>query len=275
MAGFASQIWCLFILALSVWADFDYRTPRHDGQGPLGVTLDYSLARSWPKEIPGKGQDPVARNFVWTSHIVLNGPVSRFTDGQLWRIALDAWNEIHPDMAQYGIPRTKNLTPLAMSILAFDNEIILASSQKGKQSFSYASPENPVSRALNACQIMSAEKTSVSKRHKNQGKCGEEMAAHIFYRLYPGQDLASRNAVVGTWVADNHLSTVPVRTDPCGIADNVSQDPCPLFLIAVWGCNLFVETQKLRVLDPNIADEPYDFAAAGGVRTINQIQLLC
>ncbi len=231
MAGFAARIWCLFILALSVWAAFDYRTPRHDAQGPLGVTLDYSLARSWPQEIPGPGQNPVPRNFVWTSHIVLNGPVSKLTDGQLWRIALGAWNEMHPDMAQYGITRSKNLTPLAMSILAFDNEIILASSQKGKQSFSYAGPETPVSRALNACQLLSAEKTSVSRPHKNQGKCGEEMAAHIFYLLYPGQDLASRNAVVGTWVADDHTSTLPVRTDPCGIADNVSQDPCPLLLI--------------------------------------------
>jgi len=216
---------------LSVWATFNYETTPLPPIGPLQVRLDFDLARYWPEIIPGKGQDPVSRNFVWSSHIVLNGPVSTFTDGQLWRIGLDAWHEVGPDMDQYGIRRGRKTAPQAMTILAFDNEIILASSQKGKQSFTYAGPESPVLPALNACQLMSAEKTGDDRTHKNGGSCGEQMAAHIFYRLYPGQDLASRNAVVGTWWGkDREETTDPVQRDPCGIADTVSQGPCPLIL---------------------------------------------
>ncbi|KAL2131056.1 hypothetical protein VTI74DRAFT_5595 [Chaetomium olivicolor] len=157
-----------------------------------------------------------------------------------------------------------------MSILAWGNEIILTSSQKGSQSFSYNGPDTPLQRSLQLCQaVVWQDVTGAVGVHKNQGKCGEEMAVHLYYKLNlekPLKDL-SPQAVVGTWVADDiaHLSE-PIRTDPCGIPEK----PAPK---DIWGCNLFVFDQNLRVLDKSIKEEPYDFAAVGGVQTINQIQL--
>lgn len=70
-------------------------------QGPLGITLDRSLALSWPKERPASQQ--VARNWMWSSLLIFVEPVSHITDGQLWKMVTDAYEEMTQDRIQYGI----------------------------------------------------------------------------------------------------------------------------------------------------------------------------
>lgn len=186
------------------------------------MTLDFEFAISWPDPIPPPGQKQVARNYVYSSHIVLNNPVSRLTDAQLWQIVQDAYRGMSNDMQQYGLSRNTKSTPLAMSILAWDHEIILASSQKGPNSFSYEVLDTPVKEALQRCQAAARDgPTGVDKPHKMQGKCGEEMAAHLYYLFNQGRPLKDRGAVVGTFGADT-LTSTPRQKDPCGAEGEVS-----------------------------------------------------
>ncbi|KAA8650219.1 hypothetical protein EYZ11_012128 [Aspergillus tanneri] len=240
-----------------------------DPLGPLKVALDYGLATTWPQP-----QDlyltNAKRNWQFSSHIVFasrvgdsdeeNPPVS---DGQLWQIARDAVDEMIRDRKQYGI--VDRAEPTAMGILAWGNEIILASSMKGAGSFSYdfLGGDTTVGKSLQKCQIVwrdnSLPDKDKTKIHKNKGNCAEPMAAHLYYKNN-GKNLKDQKARVGTWVI---RQGVWAKTDPCGTG---SED--------FWGCNLFAQDQGLRALSTTTLSAPYTLAnLAGGPTIQEQIQL--
>ncbi|RYO84489.1 hypothetical protein DL764_009321 [Monosporascus ibericus] len=188
----------LLRIACTFGKGYDITKPLRP-KGPLGVTLDYSLATSWPEPRDTKDSS-VARNWVWTSHLQFKNPVSEITDRQLWQIARDAWDEVQDDMEQYEIGKKHRAS--AMSVLAWGNEIILASSQRGRSSFSYEYRGTPVLEILELCQITWREDGpgggETDKEHRNEGKCGELMAAHLYYSQDATITLAQRNARIGT-----------------------------------------------------------------------------
>jgi hypothetical protein len=106
---------------------------RKQPQGPLGIMLDYGLAKSWPPSINDRGAE-AQRNWFYSSHLTFKEPVSMITDGQLWQMARDALDEIPAVLTQYSISKNKGISR-AMTVLAFGNEIILASMKKGDDSF--------------------------------------------------------------------------------------------------------------------------------------------
>ncbi|RYP45986.1 hypothetical protein DL768_007736 [Monosporascus sp. mg162] len=194
-------------------------------RGPLGVTLDYSLATAWPEPRDPK-DNKVFRNWVWTSHIQFKNPVSEITDRQIWQIARDAWDEVQIDREQYGISdRSK---PGAMTVLAWGNEMILASSQKGTSSFTYKYKNTPVLETLELCQIVWREHGpgggETDKQHRTEGKCGELMAAHLYYSQDATVALAQRNARVATVVEKGREVK---NEDPCGDPNQVSKNRRP------------------------------------------------
>ena len=117
-------------------------------------------------------------------------------------------------------------------MLAFGNEIIMASSQKGKQSFVYDYPESEVKRNLEMCQALWSEygpgTASDDGGHRTSGKCAEEMAVHLYYMKYGTTRLRTQNARIGTVVVQS--DGVAEREDPCANTD-VSQ--IVLFIIGV------------------------------------------
>lgn len=138
----------------------------------LGVTLDYSLAKWAP---PGNwNARQIPRNYLLSSHITFNGPVNQITDAHLWKLAIVAYSYLEPDIVQYEIDTTN--TPGALTILAWGNEIILASSQKGYNSYTYQGKESKVSKILEKCQATYLEKVpgGQARRHRTKGKCGEK-----------------------------------------------------------------------------------------------------
>ncbi|KAF3398635.1 hypothetical protein DPV78_007101 [Talaromyces pinophilus] len=80
-------------------------------------------------------------------------------------------------MSQYQVG--KRFKPGALTILAWGNEIILASSQKGSNSFTYEGEPSKVLEILQMCQTTYLEnyKAGTATGHRTQGKCGEEMSA--------------------------------------------------------------------------------------------------
>lgn len=199
-------------------------------QGPLKVSLDLALARVWPDNTNIKQQ--VKRNWMWNSHIKFHNPVDDpidgISDGQLWQIARDAWFEMKADFDQYQIGNYRNSLPTAMTVLAYDHEIILASSQKGQLNFLYDyANQSPVTRSLQACQIVWREVSHEDKRHKNNGSCGEPMACQVYYTIHE-TPLNQRNARIATVLgrvsgADGNVE----HEDPCG-SDRVSETTCPI-----------------------------------------------
>ncbi|KAE8343187.1 hypothetical protein BDV24DRAFT_149809 [Aspergillus arachidicola] len=241
-----------------------------DPLGPLKIALDYGLATTWPRP-----QDihltKAKRNWQFSSHIVFasrvgdsdeeNPPVS---DGQLWQIARDAVDEMIRDREQYGI--LAGAQPTAMGILAWGNEIILASSMKGAGSFSYdfLGGDTTVGRSLQKCQIVWRDISLPGKDptniHKNRGNCVEPLAAHLYYKNN-GKNLKDQKARIGTWVVQQGKWQ---QTDPCGTDSKVDY----------WGCNLFTQDQGLKVLDITTPLAPYTLAnLAGGPTRQEQIQL--
>lgn len=116
--------------------------------GPLGVRLDYSFATAWPPDRTVL----TGRNYLWSSHLTFAKSVDSITDGQLWQLARDAFNEMPPDRIQYGIG--KKWQAGVMTVLAFGNEIIFASSTKGSSSYTYEYHNTPVLQDLQLCQVI-------------------------------------------------------------------------------------------------------------------------
>lgn len=117
-------------------------------KGPLGIRLDYSFVTAWPPDRTVQ----TGRNYMWSSHLTFSSSVDTITDGQLWQLARDAYNEMIPDRVQYGIG--KKWQPGVMTVLAFGNEIIFSSSTKGTSSFTYEYQNTPVLQNLQLCQVI-------------------------------------------------------------------------------------------------------------------------
>ncbi|PGH17919.1 hypothetical protein AJ79_00818 [Helicocarpus griseus UAMH5409] len=248
-------------LALGILAAFShvvdaYYNIEHQlkPQGELGVALDYSLATSWPEE-QDKKDNRARRNWFFSSHLKFKESVDQIEDGVLWQIARDAIDEMTAEAEQYGITR-RNI-PGAMAILAWGNEIILASSQR-PISFSYGYHGTEVLESLKLCQMVWHEMTGDDQEHRRQGMCAEPMAVHLYYSMTE-TPLQNQRARIGAWT--------PIRSggwkqsDPCGFADE-------------WGCALFIADQNLQVIKDDITPKEYDLKElAGGVSIRDQIQL--
>lgn len=185
---------------------------RRQPQGPLGVALDFSFATSFPVGLDANPQP--RRNWMFSSHLTFAQPVNTITDGQLWQIARDAYAEIEPERLQYRISDRGQAN--AMTVLAFGHELILASSQKGPTSFSYTFQDTRVLETLRICQAayMITSSTGSNLKHRTDGRCGEVMAAHLYYTLYETPFLPAQHARVATVVNDGDQNLGP--RDPCG-----------------------------------------------------------
>jgi hypothetical protein len=109
------------------------------------MRLNYTLATRWPQALSNTGKQ-VRRSFMWSSHLKFSKPVSEISDAQLWQMAHDLYAEMVQDMTQYSIGEGNQ--PIGMSVLAFGNEIILASSEKGQHPFACEYPESNVRKTL-------------------------------------------------------------------------------------------------------------------------------
>lgn len=206
-------LWVLCTLAQLLLA---YDIGKDVTPGALGILLDLSLARSWPQNWPNDkgGPNNVAkRSWVFSSHLIFKEPTDRdhISDEQLTSIAIDAFKEMQllwgPD--NYDIPAKGQ--PTVMTALAYGNEIILSSSQRGHTSFSYGEPNwrknkdtshrerrpraNRVLDYLDLCEklfmdaTIDMERTGAEReRHRTKGKCGEQLAAHAYYRIHQDDD---------------------------------------------------------------------------------------
>lgn len=158
--------------------------PQPAPPGGLQMKIDYSLANAWS---PTNGVRNTRPPIMMSSHLTFANGVDHpnVTDNQLWQIARDAYTEMGMVLAQpenNQITNTKKYMPGVLTILAFDHEIILASSQKGQHSFSYNSGETPVLAALRLCQATFVDSSGSipDNHHRRQGQCGEPMAAHLY-----------------------------------------------------------------------------------------------
>ncbi|EKJ71888.1 hypothetical protein FPSE_07891, partial [Fusarium pseudograminearum CS3096] len=171
---------------------------KHPAQGQLKVRLDYGLATQPVPGVSESTRKESQHQYLFSSYLVFNEPVSSFTDGQLRQMAQVAHAEMEKDMQQYkptlfATPGGKPIyLPTVMTIVAFGNEIILSSSQKGLDGFLNQWPQSPVKLALDRCSaiwrdrvISDSESTAnPAAGHKNKAKCGEVNAFHQYYMTH-------------------------------------------------------------------------------------------
>jgi hypothetical protein len=195
----------------------------HPAQGPLKVLLDYNLAinsGAGPKQL-GSGSK---RTVLYSNVLQFQENVNTISSAQLVKIATDAYKE----MAQLdSLYRFKDALPNVMSLLAIDNFIILASSQKGSTSFGMDLPESPVARTLARCQIAFERDTGKNVNHRMNSRCGEIMAAHIYFRMMdsmPGATMKGKSAriVAVERKPDGDSYEYKIKA-PCGTGEQVSQ----------------------------------------------------
>ncbi|OJJ98443.1 hypothetical protein ASPACDRAFT_61957 [Aspergillus aculeatus ATCC 16872] len=227
----ALVVLCAFIALVNAAADLSSEKPyQNEGPTALGVKMDLNFARTWPDLDPKDPTSPV------------NDETDGIEDGQLWQMALTAYNEMLANQEAYKVPRPQR--PTAMTILAFDHEVILASSQKGA-SFSYHYLDTPVAKALARCQTMWRNSYQTEAIHRRQGQC-----------VHPATPLSSQKARIATIVSGN-------QEDPCTDSRGVT-----------FGCNLFVQEYGFEVLDKSQAYKTFDLSEiAGGIEERSQIQL--
>ena len=177
------SLWAFLILITSTLLAVAYDlSSRRDPQGPLGIRLDYSLAVA---SGGGTAQGGMGRQVVYTCHLKFKGNTESISDGQLFQMDIDAFKETEPERTQYKFgSRYKSAV---MAVLAVGPDIFLASSQKGKASFTYGLQDSPVLKSLKLCQMVWHESDKPSTIHQNEGSCGEVMGAHLCYRLNPSK----------------------------------------------------------------------------------------
>ncbi|KAF4953315.1 hypothetical protein FGADI_6081 [Fusarium gaditjirri] len=271
----------LFILLLfSQFLDAIDLSVKHPAQGQLKVRLDYGLAT---QPIPGLSESKRKENqhrYLFSSYLVFNEPVSSITDGQLRMIAQVAHGEMEKDMQQYKpafFPKgsTKpSYLPSVMTIVAFGNEIILSSSQKGRDGFIDEWPQSPVKLALDRCSTLWRERVvndpgnnaDPAAWHKNQAKCGEVNAFHQYYMTHTTAipEVDPKVRVTTVVKGSKGFSILP----PCGTARNGEDEK------EFWGCNLLVRDQDVHYIGQREKALPFALhKIAGGVQKKGQIQM--
>lgn len=133
-------------------------------------------------------------------------------------MALDAYDEMKVDNAQYGYGKTKR--PSVATVLAVDNDVYIATSSKGGAAFQKRLPNSPVSQSLIRCSMIFKDRTQLLKEHKNNGKCGEMSCAHLYYQTHPGVlDMRGKGARAITAGASYQDETITTPLDPCSGRD--------------------------------------------------------
>ncbi|KAM6512103.1 hypothetical protein FALCPG4_017086 [Fusarium falciforme] len=210
---------------------------RLEPKGKLQVRLDISLARQLLRREGGTPEGSL--RWQWSSYLTFWGDVSDITDGQLKKMAIDAYKEMEADALQYKlIPESKEnkrarRTPGVMTILAWPHGILLASSQKGESGFiTDANKDLAGSRVLdmlNLCGPLFQQRTTTPQRpngistdHINERKCGEVYA----YRLYEKIDTKKN---LEDWDPPVRVTSVSRRLLEDGTwgDDHVIVPPCP------------------------------------------------
>ncbi|KAF5576651.1 hypothetical protein FPANT_10827 [Fusarium pseudoanthophilum] len=271
----------LFILLLfSQCLDAIDLSVKKSPPGPLKVRLDYGLAT---QTIPGVSENKRRESqhrYLFSSYLVFNEPVSSITDGQLRQIAQVAHGEMEKDMQQYeptvlvkGSGKPAYL-PSVMTIVAFGNEIILSSSQKGQDGFLNQWPESPVKLALDRCSALWRDHVvndpdstaDPAAGHKNKAKCGEVNAFHQYYMTHTTSIPEVDPKVRVTTVVKGRQGYSILA--PCGTADNGEDEK------EFWGCNLLVRDQDVHYIGQEVKAAPFALRKiAGGVQKKGQIQM--
>lgn len=207
---------------------------RHPPKGELKVRLDYGLAT--------QSKSPIEQRHKWvySSYLVFNEPVSSITDGQLKMMAINAYREMEAEILQYKPRRPPRgskpaILPGVITIMAFDDKIILSSSQKGNTGFISAWPDSPVSLSLDRCSALWKESVLADptnnaepiQEHRTGAKCGEVTAFHQYYMTHdqPISDLSpkARVTTVFKFRKDTYRVIPPCGTDREGKASKVSR----------------------------------------------------
>ncbi|KAK2609216.1 hypothetical protein QQS21_002298 [Conoideocrella luteorostrata] len=254
----------LFLAALSHISAVNVER-KLEPKGPLKVRLDYSLA----------GQKPMTNTdsqimWLFSSHLKFKNDVSSISDLQLKQIAYDAYPEMVRDMLQYKpvLDRTNKgfpeRLPGVMTLLAWGNEIILASSMKGKLAFLTEMNASPVRTTLEQCQTFPGAVRDRKYGHMRDARCGEVSALHLFYKKYPNKSLKDFKDKVRIVTVERKGDTYKV-INPCGW--NKDTNGCDLLLkehfkVAKW--------EDVAITDKG-APQPYDLKTlAGGLVEVKQ-----
>ncbi|EPE34803.1 hypothetical protein GLAREA_10498 [Glarea lozoyensis ATCC 20868] len=252
--------------------------------------------------------------YMWSSHITFPNSVGVISDAQLWQIALEAGREMEDEFEQYEMMNRNKKLPGAMTVLAFDREIIVASSQKGRFSFVYDCSDTPVKRDLKRCRKIvwqrsarksakkstkksarknakknarkgarqsarkggrkSGKKIGKDFRHIHDGKCGEEMAMHLYYMKH-GLNLSKlENARIGTVKLKPNGEHSHI--DPCSVDKEKAKDKFKGKVNEGFGCKEFTDLLGLTVLEKDTLGQAYNFATLfpTGSPTIDHIESL-
>lgn len=226
---------CLFVLIATlanVLEAADLRN-RRAPQGPLRVRLDHHFALNNRRN----RQDADYRyRWLFSTYLVFKESVENVSPAQLQQMAIDAHAEMQQDITQYDPELDENGKPVSlptvMTILAFDNKIILSSSQKGASGFINSLPDSPVKESIDICQAAFASGAYDSKRpppagqtpdHMFSRKCGEVYAFHQYYQM-GNEDMKTREPKARVLAVGTGQWRRPARyMDPCGTNIKVSK----------------------------------------------------
>ncbi|VUC37276.1 unnamed protein product [Clonostachys rosea] len=194
---------------------------QRDPLGPLQMRLDYGLSnrdgRNWE----------VGHQWVFSTRITFNGPVTTIRDSQLKKLADAVYKEMGADIQQYDLIIDKKLQkpimqPGVVTVLAFGNELA-----KETAAFITKSPRAPIRQQMELCRALFTDFNinfnPAQQDHKNGRKCGEVTAFHQYYQLHsqPLQErtpLARAGTVHRIKSEGNQLELI----DPCGAKDEAS-----------------------------------------------------
>ncbi|KAJ3549756.1 hypothetical protein NM208_g347 [Fusarium decemcellulare] len=253
MASRALAVWLFAILSLLLDTSMvlgrkgkitrPYTIPEEEPEvdNPLGVKVDYAFAAQ------DLGGGNLGSHYWMASSFLTFAEGTTLSDGQILKLAIDAWGEIDPAFDAYN---ALVVTPTVMTAMAFDNKVILVTSQRGFRSYSYKAAEatEEVSIALEKCykRARSTQPEGTPEKelkHINEAMCGEVMAAHLYYKRNKTPLNEKEARAVTVWTTDE----VTKWKKPCPQDDDGKR----------WGCTQFGETAGINFIAEATTEEDY------------------
>lgn len=164
----------------------DVRKYKKPTASRVDVQLDQMLAvaDAEPQRPNTPNSGSKGARLIFMAHHKVSRPI---TDLQLIKIAMDGFMDMLRNGELYEVG--KKALPGVLTAFYFDNQIILASSQKGGSALTYTRA-NGLDELVRDC-VAPNDKS-------NQAKCGEMSALQIFEHLHPGKPIRPENIVTVT-----------------------------------------------------------------------------
>ncbi|KAJ3497499.1 hypothetical protein NLG97_g1846 [Lecanicillium saksenae] len=268
------------VLGVSAAEKNVYLKEHYPASGKLGLRVDWGLLTRHGMSV----RKEKTYEWAFSSRLRFSGSLKDVSNETIAGITVQAFRDMIENLRLYqtdgwnNLDKPPSITPGVMTVLVYDNEMIIGSSQRGPHGLSFIDIPAEVERDENGkvkdpdqvsevyTDLMDCEaeysritgiKTPNSINHINSRHCGEVLVLHHWKRIFKGKDIANtENPRIFSVTKVNNPATKTweiVPLDPCG---KLPEGGMAETRDNKHGCMLFVTYRNPAVLIIPLATVP-------------------